>query len=558
MTREPSGTAADASATQVHGPLPDAAFLETLPAGFVAMGDDWRVTYVNRAAEELLGRPREAMVGRGLWDLFPWAAGSQLEETLRGVLATGVPVTFTARRPARGEWYEVRAARGPHGLSIYLLDVTSRYALQEHTQRTARRVLLIARLAADLVGSLDVRETAQRTARALVPALGDWAVVSTVRLDELGAIEGMVDVGWWHPDPARRPLVEAYARGRLTALRDESAFTRALATGELVTVPSGAAASIRAGLAPGPARDAVTALAPGSGTVLPLRASDRTVGAITLLNDEGRPPLDGEDLEVAREVADRVALALDNAYLYHRQRRVAEVLQRSMLTDPPGVDGLDVAVRYVPAAETAHVGGDWYDVVARAQDTVVVIGDVTGHDLQSAALMGQLRWMLRGIAVTTGSGPAQVLTEVDRAMAALGYPTLATAVVASVDTRAAPVRLRWSNAGHPPPVVVDAGGEVRVLSGSDLLLGTGSTERRTESEVALEPGATLLLYTDGLVERRREGVLAGVRRLADVLGTVAGLDVEPLADAVLGRLVPDAPQDDVALVAVRARAATAR
>lgn len=97
-----------------------------------------------------------------------------------------------------------------------------------------------------------------------------------------------------------------------------------------------------------------------------------------------------------------------------------------------------------------------------------------------------------------------------------------------------------------------------MLSGSDLLLGTGSTERRTESEVALEPGATLLLYTDGLVERRREGVLAGVRRLADVLGTVAGLDVEPLADAVLGRLVPDAPQDDVALVAVRARAATAR
>src|SRR5690606_22044118 len=89
VTREPSGTAADASATKVHGPLPDAAFLETLPAGFVAMGDDWRVTYVNRAAEELLGRPREAMVGRGLWDLFPWAAGSQLEETLRGVLEIG-------------------------------------------------------------------------------------------------------------------------------------------------------------------------------------------------------------------------------------------------------------------------------------------------------------------------------------------------------------------------------------------------------------------------------------------------------------------------------------
>ncbi|WP_346266134.1 SpoIIE family protein phosphatase [Georgenia thermotolerans] len=533
--------------------LPDAAFLETVPSAFIALSPTWQFTYVNTAAERLLRRSREEMLGGDVWELFPALVGSAFEAPYRRAMATGRPVAFEAFYAPLEAWYDVRAALGPHGLSVYLLDVTTRHVLQEHAERAARRNELTARLVTELVGTLDVPETASRVARTVVPALGDWSVVSVAGMDDTGSLRGMADVGWWHPDPALRPLVEGYARHRKVASRANSFLDRALTTGEVVSLPEDAAGEIRRALAPGPARELITELAPASGTVLPLRSRGRTLGAIGLFNNPGRPPLAGEDLATARDIADRASVALDNAYLYQRQRRVAEELQLSLLTDPPPLDHLDVAVRYLPAAEAARVGGDWYDVFAPGGDVTIVIGDVTGHDVQAAASMGQVRALLRGIAVTTGSGPAALLTEVDRAMRALGHDTLATSVVARMDAHTPPVRVRWSNAGHPPPMLLEPDGGVRVLTGSDLLLGVRPSVQRSESVLVLEPGATLVLYTDGLVERRDGGLLAGVRRLEELLGEFGGLGAEELCDALLGRLVPTAPEDDVAVVAIRPR-----
>lgn len=533
--------------------LPDAAFLETVPAAFVALSHTWRFIYVNAAAERLLGRSREELLDRDLWDLFPTLLGSEFEHHYRRAMVSGRPVPFEAYYPPGQAWFEVRAARGPHGLSLYIFDVTGRHALREHTERAARRAELTSRLVTEIVSTLDVPAAASRVARILVPALGDWSVVSVAGMDDAGSLYGMRDAGWWHPDPALRPLVERYARHRQEALHPDAFSNRALATGEVVSLPQHATAEIRRSLAPGPSRDAITELGPASGTVLPLRSRGRTLGTISLLNDQGRPPLAGDDLATAREIADSVALALDNAYLYQRQRRVSEELQLSLLTDPPVLEHLDVAVRYVPAAEAAKVGGDWYDAFVVGRDATLVIGDVTGHDLQAAASMGQIRSLLRGIAVTTGSGPAGVLAEVDRAWHVLGHRTLATSVVARLDPDTAPLRVRWSNAGHPPPMLLQPDGTVRTLTGSDLLLGIRPGTQRSEHEIALEEGATLLLYTDGLAERRDGGLLAGVQRLREVLAELRGLDVEALCDALLARLVPAAPEDDVALVAIRPR-----
>ncbi|PFG39057.1 PAS domain S-box-containing protein [Georgenia soli] len=533
--------------------LPDAAFLETVPAAFMALSHFWRFTYVNTAAERVLGRTREELLGHELWELFPALVGSEFEHQYRRAMTTGHPVAFDAFYAPLDAWYEVRAALGPHGLSVYILDVTTRHALQEHTERAARRTQLTARLMTELVGTLNVQETASRIARTVVPELGDWGVVSVAGLDDVGGLRGMADVGWWHPDPARRPLVERYAHHRQEALRDDSFLNRALASGEVVSVPADAVARIQQAMAPGPARELIAELAPASATMLPLRSRGRTLGAISLFNGPGRTPLGGADLETAREIADRAALVLDNAYLYQRQRQVAEELQLSLLTDPPVLDHLDVAVRYVPAAEAAKVGGDWYDVFAPGRDATVVIGDVTGHDLHAAAFMGQIRSLLRGIAVTTGSGPADLLAEVDRALHALGHTTPASGVVAQLDAHTQPVRVRWSNAGHPPPMLVRPDGAVEMLAGSNLLLGVRPGTQRSESALTLEPGATLLLYTDGLVERRDGGLLAGVRRLRGVLAEVGALGVEELCDALLATLLPDQPDDDVALVVIRPR-----
>src|SRR4051794_11446279 len=211
--------------------------------------------------------------------------------------------------------------------------------------------------------------------------------------------------------------------------------------------------------------------------------------------------------------------------LYARSRRVAQAavtLQRSLLSEPPRPDHLDVAVRYVPAAREAQVGGDWYDVFLQPDgSTVLVIGDVVGHDTEAAACMGQLRGLLRGIAYDSAEGPATVLGRLDRAIEGLQLATMASVLVARLeqtdDERARGVtRLRWSNAGHLPPVVRAPGGQVEVLSAprAELLLGVLPGAARSEHVATLEQGSTVLLYTDGLVERHDQVFDVGVDRLA--------------------------------------------
>ncbi|MEO6711833.1 MAG: GAF domain-containing SpoIIE family protein phosphatase, partial [Mycobacteriales bacterium] len=334
---------------------------------------------------------------------------------------------------------------------------------------------------------------------------------------------------------------------------------RAVRTAQPVVVPTGAAAAVAAVLRPGTARELIAALAPESVALFPLHARGRTLGLLSLYNGATRGAPTAADLSTAGEVAARAGLALDNVRLYSQQRMLAEELQRALLTAPPQPDHLQIVVRYEAAVEAAQVGGDWYDAFLQPDGaTVLVIGDVVGHDTAAAAAMGQLRSLLRGIAAHTGVGPAGILRGVDEVLQTLQIETTATAVVArleqSGDERSRGLtRLRWSNAGHPPPMVINPDGTVAVLAGpdADLLLGIDPTSRRIESEVALDRGATVLLYTDGLVERRGQSLDDGLMRLRALLVDIAALPLEELCDEILARMLPERRDDDVALVAVR-------
>ncbi|MFW3171465.1 SpoIIE family protein phosphatase [Geodermatophilus sp. CPCC 206100] len=262
--------------------------------------------------------------------------------------------------------------------------------------------------------------------------------------------------------------------------------------------------------------------------------------------------------EVA-EIAELRTHLLEALYARSRsQVRAAETLQRSLLTAPPQRGDLAVAVRYVPATQEAQIGGDWYDVFEQPDgSTVLVIGDVVGHDTEAAADMAQLRGVLRGIAYDSADGPAAVLTRLDGAVAGLGLHSMATVLVGRLvpEPASGGTRLRWASAGHLPPLVVEPDGMTRVLTGprAGLLLGVDPTAVRPESEVLLAPGSTLLLYTDGLVERRDQVFDDGVDRLAVELAALRGRPVEEVCDEVLARLLPEGGEDDVALVAVRLR-----
>jgi serine phosphatase RsbU (regulator of sigma subunit) len=330
---------------------------------------------------------------------------------------------------------------------------------------------------------------------------------------------------------------------------------RALHTGEAATFSGAEVLDV---LPPGPAKELLALLDPTSEVALPLRARGRTIGLLTLFFNEGHSPTD-DDIVVAQDVADRAGLALDNARLFGAQQQMAEGLQRSLLTDPPEPEQAEIAVRYLPAAEAARVGGDWYDAFLQPNgQTMLVIGDVVGHDTAAAAAMGQLRGLLRGIATYSDAGPVEVLRGLDASMAVLQVGTLATAAVARFEQSPEEfargvTRMRWANAGHLPPLVVNPDGTVAELAAwiGDLMLGVDSAAERRESVVTLDRGSTVLLYTDGLVERRDSDLDQGLARLRDALVELAHLPLEELLDELLERLVHGRPDDDVALVAVR-------
>jgi sigma-B regulation protein RsbU (phosphoserine phosphatase) len=286
--------------------------------------------------------------------------------------------------------------------------------------------------------------------------------------------------------------------------------------------------------------------------IVPLRARGETFGALAMMNTGTRPPHSAAEIATAVEVARRGALALDNARLYGRQLDVAETLQRSLLTPPPVPDPgrPQIAVRYRPAGTHQAVGGDWYDAFLQPDGALaLVIGDVVGHNVEAAAAMGQMRSMLRALAHDQPGSPARTLSRLDRVLSGLHVDKMATALIARVEP---PATLRWSSAGHVPPLLLCADGRVRILeTAPERLLGAGWSRARTDHELALQPGDTVLLVTDGLVEHGRCDIDAGMARLAAVLADLKDLPVEDLCDRLLDRIAAGPAEDDIAVLALR-------
>ena len=464
----------------------------------------------------------------------------------------------------RVRWVTARGKvlRDDYGMNSRMLgaayDTTARRAAQERVEHEGRRVRLLGEVTEVLTGALDAEIAVARLAQVVVPALGDWCTITLIDAAAPGPRAGLRAAGSWHADPAARPLVEQYGRLRLAALRDGDFVARSFGSTSTQVIDSGAAAAMKRVLAAGPVHNLIDMLAPESAVLLPLVGRDRPVGALSLFTGLGRSPLTAEEVTLATDVAARAGLALDSARLHRQQLHLAEGLQRSLLTVPPTTSGFQIAVRYTPAAEAVQVGGDWYDTFTQPSGTpVLVIGDVIGHDTEAAAAMGQVRSMLRAIAAVEDDSPAQILAKLDRVMDTLHVDTTATAIVARIeqddtDRAQGRARLRWSNAGHPPAVVLLHDGTVHMLSGprSNLLLGITPTAR-DDFETVLAPGATLLLYTDGLVERRDQTLEEGLQRLEALLRDMAGTGLDQLCDDLLTHLLSAHPEDDVALIALR-------
>ncbi|MDQ3936755.1 MAG: SpoIIE family protein phosphatase [Actinomycetota bacterium] len=284
---------------------------------------------------------------------------------------------------------------------------------------------------------------------------------------------------------------------------------------------------------------------------VPLIVEGRVTGVMPL-GSRTRRAFTPEEVRLTQLAADRMAIAIEHARLYEREHRIAETLQRTLLPNRlPTVPGVGVAARYLPARADAQVGGDWYDVVELSGGGLALsIGDVAGHGIEAAALMGQLRNGLRAAALEGESADA-AMARVDRLMQSQRDrpDSIATAVYARLN--GGERELELSSAGHPPPLIVRPDGSVEYLEdGRSVPLGVPAPGGRRTTRCDVEPGSLILLYTDGLVERRGEDIDIGLDRLARA-AAAAGHEPEAACDSVVAAMLGDeGPADDVALLAV--------
>jgi PAS domain S-box-containing protein len=538
--------------------------LNTLPAGVAVFDGDWSIVYVNEAGARLLGRRRAQLIDRNIWIALPELGGTILHSFLLHARSLRESVTWRGFYPPAGSWLVATASRVGDRLHVTFRESTNHRTDElpvvapdvpaaEAAEADTERLRYLAEVSEAMISTLDTGKSISQLVDLVVPRLCDWATVAVV--DDDGQ---SYDAGFAHRDPERLPDLRTYLEGRVQVARDGNPMAAALLTGEPVHLDSIDPALLEGTLLTVEVREAWERLDAASFTIVPLRARSETFGALGMVNTSKRPPNTEMEIATAVEVARRASLAIDNTRLYGRQLKVAETLQRSLLTPPPQPDHLEIAVRYQPAASNMHVGGDWYDAFQQPDGaTLLVIGDVVGHNVDAAAAMGQFRNVVRGIAYDRQEQPASILTRVDQVVTGLRIGSLATALIARLEQ--APQQeqyglrtLRWSSAGHLPPLVLRAAGGTELLdTPPETLLGTGTAPTRSDHLATLHPGDTVVFYTDGLVEHGRMAIDAGLDRLAGAVEEERGKTVDDLCDGLLARIVRHRSDDDVAIVVVR-------
>jgi GAF domain-containing protein len=525
---------------------------------------------VNPAAERLLGRTAATMRGRDIHDLLhhDTDGGTIPREScpLLRTLAEGTAASGESGTCLRGDGRRISLswsasplpAGGPvRGMTVLLTDTTSdRIAHQERVAYTSAledltgRLTLVAEITGVLGQTLEIDEALTRLNRLLVPRLADWAAVDLlVGADQVHrvAVTG----------PEGRDVGQEDWHGRLPPAGEaaSSPLVQVLHGGEPVLQ-----SPLEASTPPGSSLDAVhngflRAVRATSAISVPLGTSLQVAGALTLARISPDHPFDTADLKIVGDIGRRVGLVIDNARRFGRQRAVAEAMQRNLLAPLPRHGRLRLAARYQPAPAGSQVGGDWYDAFEQQDGAMaLVIGDVVGHDLTAAAGMAQLHGILRSLAWDHAGSPGSVVDRLDIAMPAITTVTMATLILARVEgPDTGPWTLRWSSAGHPPPLLLTQDGQARYLeAGQGILLGTGleTGERRPDGTEPLPPRSTLLLYTDGLVEVPGSDLDTGLGRLRRHALALTDEPLDTLCDELLSR-TPPGSADDVALLALR-------
>jgi hypothetical protein len=527
-----------------------------------------RIAWANGAAQAVSrGTPTAEWRGRRLLDVLPGIDAASIEQSLRHVLATGEPVADLEVGQADGDrnpeqfWSCVQFRfTGPDGGTGGAIHV-----MREVTKRTRdrQRLALTDEASARIGTTLDTTRTAEELLEVAIPRLADAGAVDLLNVAIDGTLRARhaademhlqrVAVRW----PTGCPVPADYARSNWLDTDPTKPYHQRLVACLPTFVPDFGAMSteeirdLDSGV--GFAR-MLAAQAAGAHSLIavPLCARGVIMGLVVLYRLGGSKPFTHADLSLADALVSRAAVAIDNARLYTRERASALALQRGLLPrQVPEVAGVELAYQYAPAQTAAEVGGDWFDVIPLSpKRCALIVGDVTGHDMRAASLMGQLRTATRTLA-TLDLTPSEVLTRLDQIACDLtDEETAATCVYAVHD--AATGDWEIARAGHPLPAVIRPGESPAFLDlppGLPLGLGIGRCQYQT-TVLRLPRHSTVVLYTDGLIESPPADASVGMARLAHALTAVGQQPLKAACGLLLAAVAPQ-PADDIAILMAR-------
>ncbi|MET9762811.1 SpoIIE family protein phosphatase [Streptomyces sp. NPDC006372] len=562
--------------------VPDASLngrLDAIGTGAYVVDEEGRILAVNARARDVLALTTDDMLGHDAHDLLHRDShGQPLPRTrcrMRQAFHAGRTAQAAEDHFARGDgsllpisWlitpYEIEDDGAATLVLFHVADPAQ--ATGPRPEPAAgplpelERLALLAEATAQLTSTLDVDEALERLVNLVVPRLADWVVIDLItERDEVwrtavvhaddGALVHRDDLqGPMPPVPEESPMPLSRAlRGVASTVAGPSTYQR--------TPDSGIAVE---------QRRLFDMTGMHSAAIAPIRSTRAVLGALTLGRADDPVAFTPADLPLVEDIARRAGLALDNARLYQRQRKVAETMQNHLLPQMPGVPDLQMTVRYLPAPDASQVGGDWYDAFPLPDgSTALAVGDVVGHDLEAAAGMAQVRNMLRAYAWSQHEPPSRIVTRLDEALQHITDVAMATMVFARIEPAAdGQWQLSWTNAGHPPPLLISRDGLASYLTdGHGIVLGAGAGAPRPDAVTLLPPGSTLVLYTDGLIEEPGHTLDEGLNRLSRHAAALAHRPLASFTDHLLRRVRPAANDDDVALLALRtptAKAVTAR
>ena len=554
-----------------------AAIVESSDDAILSKDENLIIRSWNRGAERLYGYTADEAVGMPIQRLIPDDREGEEVRIFEAVLKDERVEHYETERVRKdGSRVDVSLTvsplRDPEGVivgaSVIARDISERKRVDAQrsealrmeqrarliTERAERRATFLAEAQSVLSSTLDYETTLRNLVRLVVPDIADWCAIDMMGPD--GSLERLALA---HVDPAKERLAEEIERRYPTRQDPGRGALKAVLSGHSELIREITPELIEQSAEGEEHARLIAQLGLRSAMVVPLLVRDRALGAITFVSAESNLLFGHEDLALAEDLAARAATAVENARLYGERSYIADTLQRSLMPERlPDIPGVDLAARYRAGGEANEVGGDFYDIYRSGESTWgVAIGDVRGKGPRAAVVTGLARYTLRTASLTNNL-PSHVLGVLNDAIVLQpeGDRFCTVAYASLQPTAGGRIRMTLGVGGHPLPLLVHRDGSVETVGTPGTLIGLMPDPEVVDETVELEPGDSLVFYTDGVSEARSSAGLFGEERLVGLLRDCGGLDAAEIAERIETDVLgfrEGASSDDMAVLVLRVR-----